>query len=1077
MRSTLCLLLACLACAGESWVARPGVTVLADGRIQAGGLNVELSHYDDGWHRSGPPKAVQATGRRRDGVWQLDSAWTLANGTAQLHQTVKTIEPDAVRLDARLEQAGPTNAFALVVTLDGASYRGSDLRIDGEAVALPATSPTPQVRAIAPAKLIAIPAPTGGCLEISGALSVLVQDNRNWNSDNFSVRILADATQSVSATLRLRSAQISAIDLGTAAATPRRDAISGDGAGGWTDQGDNDLAVLPSGPLLALGRPFLIGDGAIVLAGEHVAGRPRNAEVALPEGRQGGALYLLHAAAWAPKTEQVIGRVQLHYRDGTSEVREVKSQREVADWWNPAERLPNAGLGWSGDNPHAHIGLYVARLPIPDRPLARLAFEVVGGAVWMVVGAALGEDAPLPTLVPDVISEGLRWRPTAVPWEVDPGSALDLSAMTTAPLPGRVVMRGPHFVLESQPDAPLRLLGANLCFTANYPEKPVSERMAAAFRAMGHNTVRIHHFDGALVPPGGDGSTLDPEKIDRLDWLFACCKRAGLWVTTDVYVSRQIPKGAIPELPDQAFGQEFKALIPLLPSALENWKRFATTFLTHKNPYTGLTWGEDPALLTLSLVNEDNLHSWIDRNPVVKKLYEERFAAHLATRPAAEQAAEARSAVRARWLLALQTAACSAMRAHVRSLGVQAPTTSANMAADWWSLAVRHDFDFVDNHAYHDHPSFPVRQWSLPFGQNQRSAVEDLLRVPSGLAQSRRLDRPFTVTELNYCAPNHRRAEYAAGVAAVAGLQGWDGIWRFAFSHQIAAIENEAAGLSGFDLVRDPIALLGERAMALLYRRGDVTAAPWSAALVYDPAVAGSAIGAHPDRIVGTLALHARVGCLPAAAPTAALSDLRCLLQDPKGGTAPTGGLPVLIADDTLPGALVTAKLCAEGDIDVAAKRVRSSTGQVLCDAKLGLLTVATKRSIAAVLPAGATATLAGVTITNPDAEPATVVVAALADGDLATSKRLLVLHLTDAQNSGATFASRRHTLLDNWGKSPVLIRGGSITVQLAGSPLKAYALDLRGARREEAAVPGNLLSATVARPWGPCLAWELTRE
>jgi hypothetical protein len=707
---------------------------------------------------------------------------------------------------------------------------------------------------------------------------------------------------------------------------------------------------------------------------------------------------------------------------------------------------------------------------------------VVGGAVWMVAGMAIGEDAPMPSLLPDVITDGLRWRPTAVPWEVEAGSALDLSAMTTAPLPGRLVMRGPHFVLESQPEVPVRLLGANLCFTANYPEHPVAERMAAAFRAMGHNSVRIHHFDGALVPKDGDGSTLDADAIDRLDYLVACCKKAGLWITTDVYVSRSIPKGAIPELPDQKFGQEFKALIPLLPSALENWKRFATTFLTHKNPYTGMTWAEDPALVTLSLVNEDNLHACVNRNPVVQKLYDERFAAYLATRPADEQTGEARAQARARWLLGLQTAAYDAMRAHIRSLGVQAPTTSANMQQDWWSLALRDNFDFVDNHAYHDHPSFPVKQWSLPYGQNQRSAVETLLGTPARLAQSRRLDRPFTVTELNYCAPNHRRSEYAAGVAAVAGLQGWDGVWRFAFSHQIKAIEDDGAAMTGFDLVRDPIALLGERAMALLYRRGDIVAAPWSAAVVYDPAVAGATIGGQPNASVPLLALHARIGCLPAAsAATSGLTDLRCLLEDAKGGKAPNGGPPVLPADDTLPAALLAAGLTKAGDIDAAEKRVQSSTGQIAIDGKARTLTVATRMSVAAVLPGGAQASIGGVEIANTDTDQATVVVAALDGTDLATARRLLVIHLTDAQNSGTTFASRQHTLLDSWGKSPILIRAGAVRITLPGTAATAFALDLRGSRKEEVALTADAgrqrLDASVVRAWGPCLAWEVVRD
>ena len=37
---------------------------------------------------------------------------------------------------------------------------------------------------------------------------------------------------------------------------------------------------------------------------------------------------------------------------------------------------------------------------------------------------------------------------------------------------------------------------------------------------------------------------------------------------------------------------------------------------------------------------------------------------------------------------------------------------------DWLHL------DVMDNHAYHDHPLFPERAWTLPYGYTQQSADE-----------------------------------------------------------------------------------------------------------------------------------------------------------------------------------------------------------------------------------------------------------------------------------------------------------------------------------------------------------------
>lgn len=874
-----------------------------------------------------------------------------------------------------------------------------------------------------------------------------------------------------SVALGASDAAIGALPLEGAAATPRRDV----GGAGWTGQGDNDLAVLPSGPLMANGIPFAIADGAAVLSRDRVAGRPAVATVPAT-GRHGACLYLLHGLAWAPKSETAIGSIRLRYLDGTTEVREVKSLRDAVDWWNPPERVPNGALGWSGDNPHARVGLLVSRFPVPDRPLDRIELEVAAGTVWMVVGLALGEDRPLPPQVPDTVVEGPRWKPTTVSWETLPGSALDLSALNPGPVDGRLVVRGSHFYHEGHPDAPVRLLGANLCFAANYPDKPLAERMARAMRALGYNAVRIHHFDGMLVKPGGDGTELDPAQMDRLDYLIACCKAEGLWLTTDVYVSRKIPKGAIPEFPDRELPRDLKALAPLVPSVMANWKKFATAFLGHVNPYTKSTWAADPALVSLSMVNEDNLTATSGAADWVKALYEQRFAGWIATRPEAERSGPARERARLGWMRGLQAAAYVEMRDHVRALGVVAATTTCNWQTDWWSISARDGFELVDNHDYHDHPRFPGQPWRLPYGFTQRSAVAELLRVPSSLAQTRRFGRPFTVSEVNYVMPNHRRAQYAAGVAAVAGLQDWDGIWRFDMAADLAQLTGDGPTL-GFSLVRDPIALLSERATALLWRRGDVAPAPWAAAVVYDPAIAAGSSGGPTG--VAAIALHGRIGNLSAAeAQTADVPGLACLLESPLGGTAPAGRLPIVPCDADLAATLVAKGLVPAGDLDLAARRVRSAGGQVAIDARSGLLTVTAARSVAAVLPGGASATLGGIAIANTDADEATVVVAAL-DGDLATGRRLLVLHLTDAQNSGVRFADRSHTLVEAWGAAPLLVRTGSITVQLpAASGAKAWALDLTGARREELALDGTgRLDASVVRTWGPCLAWEVVRD
>jgi hypothetical protein len=237
---------------------------------------------------------------------------------------------------------------------------------------------------------------------------------------------------------------------------------------------------------------------------------------------------------------------------------------------------------------------------------------------------------------------------------------------------------------------------------------------------------------------------------------------------------------------------------------------------------------------------------------------------------------------------------------------------------------------------------------------------------------------------------------------------------------------------------------------------------------------AAGRIGRQPPEVLAALALHTRVGCLSVGSTAPAL---RCLIQDPADAPAPAGAIPAFAGNAALPAALATAGLVPAADFDPAHRIVRSATGQVRCDAKSGILTVATPTSIAAVLPGHGTVELEGVAITNQDADPVTVVVASLDGLPLGRSKRLLALLLTDAQSSGIRFASPRHNLVEAWGGAPVLVRAGQVALTAAAlDGMQAWALDLSGIRREQVPCTAGRLDAAVARSWGPCLAWELVR-
>ena len=148
----------------------------------------------------------------------------------------------------------------------------------------------------------------------------------------------------------------------------------------------------------------------------------------------------------------------------------------------------------------------------------------------------------------------------------------------------------------------MRFYGNNLCFTANYPDKENADKLADAFAAAGYNIMRIHHYDEPIIDKSSPGRLgFDPDKLDKLDYLVAAMKKRGIYITTDLYVSRVLADDAVEK--DIGWDKSMtanKAAFFVSRKAVENWQTFSKTLLNHVNPYTGLAWKDDPCLLYTS---------------------------------------------------------------------------------------------------------------------------------------------------------------------------------------------------------------------------------------------------------------------------------------------------------------------------------------------------------------------------------------------------------------------------------------------------------------------------------------------
>jgi hypothetical protein len=459
-------------------------------------------------------------------------------------------------------------------------------------------------------------------------------------------------------------------------------------------------------------------------------------------------------------------------------------------------------------------------------------FLVVVSSPAQEAGARAKAPAKESASGPFIITANHDWSPYAHSVEVAPGGVFDFSHLLDAPAGKYGALRATpegHFEFEKRPGVRIRFWGVNLLYTANFLEPAEADRLAERLARSGYNTVRLHFFDTDLVRPslarGGNSWDLDPVMLDKLDHLFAALKKRGIYLNIDLFCIRSF---SAREMADFGFGPEdkfvmdpFKGLIPVSPSAFQSWARYAKNLLTHRNPCTGLTWAEDPALIGICPVNEDALQNRIS-HPVVLELHKKAFVASGAG-PASEAGKRSFPAWN-RFIYESQARSDARIFKFLRSLGTKALLTGANYGWTEGLSFVREHYDYVDNHQYWDHPKFPGKPWQAPFAFNQKSALAENAALPRNIMPTRMLGRPFTVTEFNFCRPNQYRSELAILMPAYASLQDWDALYnnQYASTREMAlkgGIENY------FALATDPIGMIGSRVGCLIFQRGDIAPA------------------------------------------------------------------------------------------------------------------------------------------------------------------------------------------------------------------------------------------------------------
>lgn len=201
--------------------------------------------------------------------------------------------------------------------------------------------------------------------------------------------------------------------------------------------------------------------------------------------------------------------------------------------------------------------------------------------------------------------------------EPQPGSALDTSGLNHRPAGARgaIIVRDGQFVTSNDGQR-IRFWGCNLSSDEAFVDAATADRLARRLAQGGVNIVRLHHLDnpwsvdsgGSLWKPGStDRICIDPQQLDRLHRVVAALKAQGIYSNVNLKVSRTLTAAdGFPESIGAAPGFQ-KRLDYFQERIVALQKDFARQLLAPKNPYTGLSLAEDPAVAAVEINNENSL--------------------------------------------------------------------------------------------------------------------------------------------------------------------------------------------------------------------------------------------------------------------------------------------------------------------------------------------------------------------------------------------------------------------------------------------------------------------------------------
>ena len=869
-----------------------------------------------------------------------------------------------------------------------------------------------------------------GNVVFEGDLKLLVQDNRIFGGTTYSLRFMPRKegnTLTWNLKISFERPDGSQIYMGKESAKSL------------------DIPNLPRGTLKLGGVKFAFsnpgGNGLVIAPGK---------ELKLPAKNPAKYLFILGGFASADElSPEEFAEAEISFADGKKQTLKISSENSGAI--RDLKSSDNSNVVWTSRVGAKTYNIFGTRLDLDASNAVSVTIKnrsesdfKIAAATFSPVGISINK------IKGKFITQSKEYFPFEPPRSVVKSSPLDFSWLLDAPAGkyGFAKARGGEIYFENRPDKPVRFYGNNLCFTANYPDKENADKLADAFAAAGYNIMRIHHYDEPIIDKSSPGRLgFDPDKLDKLDYLVAAMKKRGIYLTTDLYVSRVLADDAVEK--DIGWDKSMtanKAAFFVSRKAVENWQTFSKTLLNHVNPYTGLAWKDDPAIFSISIVNENTIFGYSN---AMFSHFEKLFNKWLEAKSITANDKD-RSFLRKIFLSEVYGNFYKEQKAFLDSLGVRAMITDQNFWEGYSVTLMRKNYDIVDTHRYYGHPSFIEKPWSLPAKMKNTSSISEYGGCIS-LSDCQIAGKPFSITEWNYVNNNDHCAEGAFLVGAYGSLHRWDMLCRFAYAHATVNFANPVWTTTYFDA--NIVSLLSDRAGALFYLREDVKPSDITitSVLPEDYLTRPDSEKNSQSPLLRRIGLYAATEVeinptpsgfkIPQNSPFAVAAEKAVIEQN-------KFEKPVIL--DSRSNLPELSKLTG-GKLDVENERYESSTSEMVLDKKNETWQLVTPRSEAFIGPKGKSFKGNFSEIRNSRGWSATLV-SSIDNNPLKDSSKILILHLSDIKNTNMRFDDPEMTILRDNGTKPLLARKTDIIVKFK-NPMegwKLYALNNDGTRGDE---------------------------